>query len=189
MPTPYTFSDLFAMSSGELHAVMKAGYPLDLDAMVGKQYLGADLSLGKTWQKLTWKTFRKTFVRDDTDGGVRGWNVRMEQRGIFGAQVPMRTKSGEPRTFAHYRVRPADGLTWPKGWHGAHYLDYSGIGNPRSESFAFTPAVAVNEGSSDLVLGWEIFKVGGRLIAPPVFWAIKVEGPVEHLVSAPSMPA
>lgn len=111
----------------------------------------------------------------------------MEQRGIHGAQVPLRTKSGEPRTFAHYRIRSADGIRWPKGWKGRHYFDYSIAGNPFAEALAATPVVAVNEGSSDLVLGWEIFRVGGVFIAPPLYWAIQVDGPVDH-VAAPAKP-
>lgn len=187
-PRRLELEDLMRMTGKELHAVMEAGHPLDPDAMAGKQYLGTDLSMPRLGQKLLWQTFRKTFVRDEVHGDVRGWNVRMEQRGIHGAQVPMRNRRGEPRTFAHYRVRPAAGIRWPRGWHGAHYLDYLIAGNGPIDRWGFTPLVAVNAGSSDLLLGWEIFKVGGAFIAPSMYWALQVDGPVDWIATPPRAP-
>lgn len=171
--------DLMAMSTVELRAIMDRAHPLDPQAMAGRQYLGADLSMPRIGQRILWQTFRKAFVRDEEHGDVRGWNVRMEQRGIHGAQVPRRDRDGQPKAFAHFRVRPAAGIAWPRGWSGAHYFDYTIAGNPLFEGLGFTPVVAVNEGSSDLVLGWEIFRVGGRFVAPPLYWAIRDDGPVD----------
>lgn len=185
---PLELADLMTMSGPQLRALLDAGHPLDLDAMVGRQYLGADLSLPRIGQKILWQTFRKTFVRDEEHGDVRGWNVRLEQRGIHGAQVPMRAKDGKPKAFAHYRVRPAEGIRWPKGWRGADYFDYSIAGNKGVEGLGFTPVVAVNEGSSDLVLGWEVFRLGRVFIAPPLYWAIQVEGPLDHDATPPKAP-
>jgi hypothetical protein len=178
--TPVTFDDLLEMSGRQLHAIVEAARPIDVDSLAGKMFTGSDLSMPKLGHKLLWETFRKTFVRDEEHGDVRGWNVRMEQRGIHGAQVPKRTKTGEPRTFAHYRVRSAEGIRWPRGWRGQHYLDYSIAGNPFPENLAFTPIVAVNEGSSDLILGWEVFKVGNRFMDPHMYWAIEYHSPLDH---------
>ena len=180
--------DLMTMSGKELHAIMAAAHPIDPDAIVGKQFLGTDLSMPKIGQKILWQTFRKTFVRDEEHGDVRGWNVRMEQRGIHGAQVPMRRKDGTPKSFAHYRLRSAEGRRWPRGWVGGHYLDYTIAGNPLAEGLMTTPIVAVNEGSSDLILGWEIFSIGGRLIAPSMYWAIQADGPVQDLATPAKTP-
>lgn len=180
--------DLLSMSGKELHAIMAAAHPIDPDAMAGTQYLGTDLSMPKIGQKILWQTFRKTFVRDEEHGDVRGWNVRMEQRGIHGAQVPLRAKDGSPKSFAHYRVRPADGIRWPRGWSGGHYLDYTIAGNPLVEGLMTTPVVAVNEGSSDLILGWEIFNIGGKLIAPSMYWAIAADGPVGDIATPKKAP-
>ncbi len=175
--------DLMAMSTVQLRAIMDRAHPLDPQAMAGRQYLGADLSLPKIGQRILWQTFRKAFVRDEEHGDVRGWNVRMEQRGIHGAQVPRRDRDGRPKAFAHFRVRPAAGIASPRGWSGAHYFDYTIAGNPLLEGLGFTPVVAVNEGSSDLVLGWEIFRVGGRFVAPPLYWAIRDDGPVDEVAT------
>lgn len=183
---PLELDDLLTMSARDLRTIMDRGHPIDPEAMAGRQFLGTDLSLPALGQKLLWQTFRKALVRDDEHGDVRGWNVRMEQRGIHGAQVPMRRKDGEPKTFAHYRVRSAAGIHWPRGWRGTHYFDYSIAGNPLAESLGCTPVVAVNEGRSDLVLGWEIFRVGGRFLAPPLYWAIRDDGPVDFV--APPRP-
>jgi hypothetical protein len=177
---PITFDDLLGMSGTQLQAIIDAAHPIDEAFLDGKQYTGSDLSLPKIGHKLLWETFRKTFVRDPDHGDLRGWNVRMEQRGIHGAQAPKRTKAGEPRTFAHYRVRSAEGIAWPKGWRGRQFLDYSIAGNPFPENLAYTPIVAVNEGRSDLILGWEIFKVGGRLVDSHLYWAIEAYGPLDH---------
>ncbi len=179
---PLELDDLLDLSSRELHAIMDAAHPIDPEAMAGRQYLGTDLSMPPLGHKLLWQTFRKAFVLDEEHGDVRGWNVRMEQRGIHGPQVPQRRKDGLPKAFAHYRVRSAAGIRWPRGWHGAHYLDYSIAGNPFIEGLAFTPVVAVNEGRCDLVLGWELFKIGRRFVAPPMYWAIRDDGPVDAIV-------
>jgi len=179
--------DLLTMSGAQLQRIMDIAHPIDEDELVDKQFTGTDLSMPKIGHKLLWQTFRKTFTRDPERGDVHGWNVRMEQRGIHGAQVPLRNKAGELKTFAHYRVRPAAGIAWPKGWSGQQFLDYSVAGNPPLEALAYTPIVAVNEGRSDLILGWEIFKVGGKLINPHMYWAIKVDGPLDH-VATPAKP-
>lgn len=179
--TEYVLEDLMDMNGRQLHRLLERGSPIDEDAIAGKQFLGSDLSMPRIGQKILWQTFRKCFVRDPEHGDIRGWNVRMEQRGIHGAQVPKRNKSGELAEFAHYRLRSAQGIRWPKGWRGEQYFDYTIAGNPFGENLGFTPVVAVNEGSSDLILGWEIFKVGGRLVAPPLYWAIQADGPVGHV--------
>lgn len=184
---PLELEDLLTLTGKQLHAIMDRSLPIDVDALVGKQFLGTDLSMPKIGQKLLWQTFRKTFVRDPEHGDIRGWNVRMEQRGFHGAQVPLRRKDGTPKSFAHYRVRSAEGIAWPRGWKGQHFLDYSIAGNNLVEGLGYTPIVAVNEGSSDLLLGWEIFKVGGKLLAPSMYWAIRADGPVED-VAQPARP-
>ena len=71
---PLTLDDLMAMDSAALHEVMRKGHPLDPDQLAGRQFLGVDLSLPGWARKLLWHTFRKTFVRDEPGGEVRGWN-------------------------------------------------------------------------------------------------------------------
>ena len=182
--TTITLDDLQRMGSRELRAIMDRAHPLDLDALADTTYQGVDLSLPGWATRLLWKTFRKTFHRDPRTGALRGWNVRMEQHGVDGARVPM-TKGGRAWTFGHYEVRPADGLRFPRGWHGAHYLDYGVVGNPGPERFAWAPLVAVNEGDSSLLLGWEVVKLGGLLVPLPDDWALRREGPLDEVVPRP----
>jgi choline dehydrogenase-like flavoprotein len=189
-PTPspvLTLDDLMQMRADQLQEVMRLGHPLDLDALAGRQFLGVDLSLPGWARKLLWHTFRKAFVRDDPSGDVRGWNVRMEQHGLDGPRISLKDRAGRPVTFGHYRVRSAAGVIFPKGWRGAHFLDYTSAGNARLDPAAlgYTPLVAVNAGRQDLLLGWEIFKVGPAFLPLPLYWALRDEGPVEDIIPPP----
>jgi hypothetical protein len=180
----WTFEDVLGADSRALAEIMRRAAPFDPAAIAGWQYHGVDLSLPGFATRLLWKTFRKAFV-DDGAGGVRGWNVRMVQHGVHGAREPMRRPDGSPWSFAHYRVRSAAGLRFPRGWEGAWYLDYRDMGNPLGESLAFTPLVAVNPGRDDLLLGWEVFRVGGFYLPLPDYWVLRRDGPVEDVVPAP----
>jgi len=184
---PTTLDDLLAMDRHGLRAIVDRAHPLDRTVLEGRQYLGIDLSLPHFVNRLLWKTFRKTFVRDELTGGLRGWNVRMQQRGWDPgtSQEPMVRPDGQPWTFAHYAVADARGRRSPGGWQGADVLDYGGMGNPLGEALAYTPLVAVNAGDMDLLLGWEVFKLGPVFLPLPDFWALRVEGPVQHVVPAP----
>lgn len=177
-----TLADLLAMDRHQLHAIIERALPLDLDALAEKQYQGIDLSLPPIMNRLLWKTFRKTFHRDAPDAPVRGWNVRMEQTGIDGPREP-RQKNGKTWTFAHYEVRSAFGLRFPRRWEGPYYLDYGLEGNPFGENLGYTPLVAVNEECMDLLLGWEVFKLGPIFIPLPDYWALRLEGPLEEVVA------
>jgi hypothetical protein len=170
-----------ALPQRSLRAIVDRAHPLDPAALVGQQFLGVDLSLPPFVNRLLWKTFRKCFVHDD-GGDVRGWNLRMEQTGIDGPQRPLLDRSGEARTFAHYRLRDARGRRFPGGWAGAHFLDYGVPGNPFGEDLGYTPLVAVNEGDSELLLGWEVFKLGPTFLPLPDFWALRRQGPVDEVV-------
>lgn len=184
-----SLEDLMAMDARELDALMGRGHPLEPEVLAGRMYLGVDLSLPGWARKLLWHTFRKTFVEDDAKG-VRGWNVRMEQHGVDGARVPLKDRRGEPRTFGHYRVRSAEGLRFPKGWSGPHFLDYGVAGNTLTDPAAlgYTPLVAVNAGSQDLLLGWEVLKLGPLFLPMPLYWALRYEGPLDRVVPPPRRP-
>ncbi len=190
MTAPLTLDDLVRMDSTRLHEVLLAGHPLDPDRLAGHAYLGVDLSLPRLARKLLWHTFRKTFVRDEDTGDVRGWNVRMEQHGVDGPRIPMRDGRGRAITFGHYRVRESRGIAFPGGYRGAYHLDYGCAGNTALDlaRFGLTPLVAVNEGSQELLLGWEVFRVGPCFVPMPLYWALRLEGSVDELIDAPRRP-
>lgn len=171
--------DLLKMKRSSLAEVMRAGDALELDALAETQYLGVDCSLPPRMNRLLWKTFRKTFHRDPRTHEVRGWNVRMEQTGVRGPARPMLDRRGAAKTFGHYVVRDASAISWPGGLRPAHYLDYGHAGNLRRDPAALgaTPLVAVNAGSMDLLIGWEVLRIAGRLVPLPDYWALERQGP------------
>ena len=187
---PLTLYDLMAMDRHALHDVLCRGHALDPDRLAGRQFLGVDLSLPGWARKVLWHTFRKTFVRDEPGGEVREWNVRMAQHGVDGPRVPMKDRKGRAITFGHYRVRSAEGIDFPQGWKGAHFLNYGVAGNPFHDlaRLGYTPLVAVNAGSQDLLLGWEVFKVGPSLLPMPLYWALRDEGPLDEVIPPPRAP-
>ncbi|MFO0625292.1 MAG: hypothetical protein U0325_06695 [Polyangiales bacterium] len=186
--TPLTLHDLMAMNARELHAVMLRGHRIDEDAIVGRQFLGVDLSLPGWARRILWHTFRKTFTRDAPDDEVRGWNVRMAQHGVDGPRVPLTDRQGRPLTFGHYRLRSADGMNFPQGYRGAQFLHYGEAGNPFLDlaRLGRTPLVAVNAGRSDLLLGWEVFSLGPAYLPLPLYWALRDEGPLDAVIPPPN---
>lgn len=185
--SPLTLDDLMAMDGPALAAVMRRGHPLDPARLAGRMYLGVDLSLPELARRLLWHTFRKTFHRDAPGGPVRGWNVRMQQRGVDGPRAPKRDRRGRPITFGHYVVRSATDVDWPHGWRGAHCLDYGNAGNTWLDParMGLTPLVAVNIDDMSLLLGWEIFKTPLGMAPLPLYWALRDEGPLDAVVDPP----
>lgn len=169
------------MKSADLHAIVQRGLPLDLDAIADTAYTGIDLSMPAWFHKLMWKSFRKTFHRDPRTGVIRGWNVKVQQTGWDRPPAPKLDGKGRPITFGHYEVRPAAGSRFPRGWQGGHYLDYRVAGNRFLDWPAragYCPLVSVNEGDSELLLGWEVFHVAGTAIPLNDYWVLKREGPL-----------
>ncbi len=166
------------MDATALHRVMQTGHPLDLEALSDTRYQGVDLSLPRWGHRLLWKTFRKTFHRDRTRQQLRGWNVRVEQRGVGAVSIPLVDGRGSQRTFGHYVVSAAAGKPFPKGWRGAHYLDYGVAGNTFLDlaRFTYSPLVAVNEGDMSLLLGWEVVRFAAATVPVPLYWALRYEG-------------
>ncbi len=182
-----TLDDLMGMKSKALRAVMDAGHPLDESVLADSQYLGVDLSLPGFMRKILWHTFRKCFHRDPESNVLRGWNVKMEQHGIDGPAVPLTDRKERQVTFGHYHVKSAENVKFPKGWKGPNFLDYTAAGNKFLDMarLGYTPLIAVNEGSSELLLGWEIFKLGPLFLPLPLFWALRRQGPLEVVVPVP----
>ncbi len=182
-----SLEDLLEMKRSELAGVMRRGHALDLEALAESQYLGADLSLPPLMNRLLWKTFRKTFHRDASRAELRGWNVRVQQTGVRGPVRPLLGSRGRLRSFGHYVVRDASKIRWPDGLRPAHYLDYGHAGNLLRDParLGATPLVAVNAGSMDLLLGWEVLRVAGRLIPLPDYWALERQGLLDEVIARP----
>lgn len=177
----YTLDQVLQLDNSQLYDIVRQAHPLDLEALADTSYTGIDLSMPAIFHKLFWKLFRKTFHRDPKTGVLRGWNVKVQQTGWDKPPAPKLNKSGKPLTFGHYEVRSARGLKFPRGWQGSDYLDYRVAGNTFFDFPARTgycPLVAVNKGSMDLLLGWEVFNISGLQIPLNDFWLLKREGPL-----------
>ncbi len=187
MTNAITIEELMAMDKKQVAEVFLNGHAIPPGSLDNTQYQGIDLTMPKIFHKLMWQTFRKTFYRDPVSGVLRGWNQRMEQTGVGAPYVP-KLKKGQPMTFGHYHVLPAEGVTFPRKWQGADYLDYGVAGNTYFDfgKLGFCPLVAVNEGSADLLLGWEVFKIGNTFLPLNDYWALKLEGPLEDIVPVPT---
>jgi hypothetical protein len=184
-----TVDDMVKMTKAQVVEVFKNGHPIEPGSIDNKQYRGVDLSLPAFMHKILWQTFRKTFYRDPATKVLRGWNVKMEQTGWHDAGTPKKKKNGELLTFGHYHVLPAKGKKFPGGWQGADYLDYGVAGNAFFDvaKLGYCPLIAVNKGSSELLLGWEIFKLGGLFIPLNDYWALKLEGPIQNVIPPPNV--
>ena len=79
------------------------------------------------------------------------------------------------------------GVRFPRGWQGGHFLDYGRGGNRFFDlaRLGYTPLVAVNAGSQDLLLGWEVMRIGRLFLPLSLYWALKLDGPLEEVVPSP----
>lgn len=159
-PTPSpTRDELLAATGAELAAWLAAGHPIEPSALAG-DYRGTSLNLPTWLERLTWKTFVKSFVADgDT---VRGWNVRVEQHAPF---APKRRR-GQPITFGHFTVRR----------DGAHtVLDYgAGVGR-RADPLRVLrdPLVALDANSAERLLGVSLVEVAGVTVPTPSYFLLE----------------
>lgn len=171
--------------------LLRAGYAIDPARLDDHEYRGISLGLPAFVERMTWKTFQKTFHRDPETGNLRGWNVRVEQRGLDAESTPQKGKDGERVTFGHYRVVPIDPDRTPRGVKTGLLLDYGQGQNPLFDltSAARDPLVAVNEGSVDLLLGWSYLEIGPLHLGTPSFFALEREGPLTHRVAPPRLRA
>lgn len=158
--------DLWTASRKDLAAAIAKGRAIAPDVLAGHDYRGVSLGLPAFVERLTWKTFRKSFRRAE-DGGVEGFNVRLEQRGTDAAPEPKRARDGSPVTFGPFSVVPAKKT--PFGCAEALVLDY-GARHPAWHPMARVRDVLValdDEGA--LLLGALYLDCGVRLETPSFF--------------------
>lgn len=150
--------DVQAMDRPALRALLGAGHPIAPGALDDSSYHGTSLGLPGLVVKLTWKHFRKVFQRDPSTGALRGWNVRLK----------------DDVTFGHYGVVPLEGRTVPAPCGDGLLIDY-GLGSHGPLSLLRDPIVAVNAGSSDLLLGWTYVELGALRFGTPSFFTLERE--------------
>jgi hypothetical protein len=170
---------ILSMSRRELRALLRAGHAIDPRALDDQEYRGIALGLPDWMVRLSWKTFQKTFHRDPSTGALRGWNVRIEQRGLDAASVPL-VRRGAPFTFGHYRVVDLPPRPVPRGLAAGLLIDYTPAGG-LGGACVRDPLVAVNAGSVELLLGWTYFDLRIVRIGTPSYFILERERPLGHV--------
>ena len=172
------------MSRKDLAALLREGHAIDPDTLADTEYKGISLGLPSLLEKLSWKTFKKVFYRDPESGKLRGWNVRIDQRdGGYGYRPLMR--DGEPFPFGHYQVVAPSSV--PPGVDRGLLIHY-GLGqNKPLDPVARLrdPIVAVNAGSSELLLGWSYLDLGFTHVGTPSFFSLQRDIPLSHTATPP----
>ncbi len=182
-----SLDDLMRMNRRELEVTLAGGFPLSSEALEGKVYRGVSLGLPAWMERLSWKTFQKTFYRDPETGDLRAWNLRLEQIGLHAPSIP-KTRAGAPHTFGHYRVVPLDGARSPLPCPNGLLIHYGLGGNSRADfmSRLRDPIVALEEGNPELVFGWTYVDLGIKQLKTPSFFLLTLEGKLDEPVAAPN---
>lgn len=175
-----TASEFLDMSRRELASALVNGYPIDPSTLDDTHYRGVSLGLPRWIERLSWKTFRKVFHRDPATSALRGWNVRLEQRGLDGPSVPL-VRRGRPFSFGHFRVVEPAGRPMPLGDYRGLLIDYGLAPHAAFDVTRFLrdPIVALNEGKAELLLGFSYVEIGRVRFATPSFFTLEREGPLD----------
>ena len=173
-----TARELRTASTRELRDAIVNGHPVAPADIEGWVYRGTSLGLPSFVERLTWKTFQKTFWRDPMSGRLLGWNVRLHQEGIDAPSRP-KTKNGRPVTEWNYEVVSPDGVPMPAGFDRGLVIDYSLAPNPPGPvHFSKDPLVALSPGSADELLGVTYLVLGGRTVETPTYFTLVREHPI-----------
>lgn len=180
-------TELLDLDRPALTELLHGGHPIDPGALDDTEYRGVSLGIPGIVESLTWKTFKKVFHRDPETGRLRGWNVRMKQRGIDGPWEPM-MKRGQPLTFGHFEVVEARRGEVPAGCERGLLIDYGRGGNRRFDPVCRLrdPIVALRAGSAELLLGWSYLQIGSRQVGTPSFFCLSRDVPLSHRAVPPA---
>lgn len=158
------------------------GHPVDPDALAGFAYRGTSIGLPRAIERLSWKTFQKTFYRDPTTGRLLGWNVRLHQDGVEAPSRPI-IKHGRPVCVWHYEVIATHGVPMPRGFDRGLIIDYSRGDNPRFDTMRWVkdPLVALSPDHYDELLGVSYAVIGGVCIETPTYFTLQRDHAIEHV--------
>lgn len=173
-------ADLLALDGRALAELLAMGHAIDPEALAGAEYEGIALGLPRWVERLAWKTFKKTFHRDPETGALRGWNVRIEQRGVDGPYEPIRRR-GAPLCFGPYEVVPLDGRS-PRPVRAGLLIDYArGKTGLDPMRLVRDPLVALRADDASLLLGWSYVDLGLTRLSTPSYFALRRAGPISHV--------
>lgn len=173
--------ELRTASTRTLRERIVHGYPVDPREIEGWVYRGTALGMPSVIERLTWKTFQKTFYRDPATQRLLGWNVRLEQDGIDAPSRP-KTRRGRPVTEWHYEVIEPAGVPTPNGFDRGLVIDYSrGPNPPGVMQIIKDPLVALAPGSADELIGVSYAVIGGRCVETPTYFTLEREARIDHV--------
>lgn len=178
----YEAPDLHAMDRSDLWELMRSGHPIDPAALDDSEYLGVSIGLPAWVDQLAWKTFVKSFHRDPASGQLRGWNLRLVQRGLAGPHEAKRRR-GVPHSFGHFQVCRLADYGSPGGLENGLLLDYGRGGNAPWDPVGLLrdPIVALQPDSADLLLGWTWLDFGVARLKTPSFFTLQRLRPLSQL--------
>ncbi|MBI2393327.1 MAG: hypothetical protein HYV09_27335 [Deltaproteobacteria bacterium] len=184
-----TARELLHASTRELREHIVHGHPVDPHAIEGWAYRGTSLGLPSFVERLTWKTFQKTFHRDSA-GRLVGWNVRLEQDGIDSPSRP-KLRRGRPVTEWHYEVIEPRGVPTPPGFDRGLIIDYSrGPNPPGPVRLTKDPLVSLSPDDCDELLGVSYLVVSGRCVETPTYFTLERDHPIDFVpYDEPASPA
>lgn len=166
----------------ELRARLLEGGPIDPRALQGWAFRGTAIGLPDVVARLSWKTFQKTFWKDQATGRLLGWNVRLEQDGLDAPSRPKLVR-GKPWCTWFYEVIEPRGVPFPEGFDRGLIIDYSRGPNPAWDSIRWVkdPLVALEPGNDDHLLGVSYAVVGGLCVETPTWFTLERESRIEFV--------
>ena len=169
-------------SRKELRQHIALGHRVDPKAIEGFAYRGTSLGLPGFVEKLTWKTFQKTFHRDEATGRLVGWNVRLHQDGLDAKSRPL-TKDGRPVCVWNYEVIEPVGVPMPRGFDRGLIIDYSRAKNPTFDTIRLMkdPLVSLSPDHCDELIGVSYAVIGGVCIETPTYFTLEREHPIDYV--------
>jgi hypothetical protein len=169
-------------SRRELRARIVEGHPVDPDALAGWAYRGTSLGLPRFIERLSWKTFQKTFWRCPRTGRLLGWNVGLHQDGLDAPSRPL-LRDGKPATRWHYEVIEPRGVPFPRGFDRGLIIDYGRAENPRFDVVRFMkdPLVALAPGDMSALLGVSYAVIGGVCVETPAYFTLEREHRIDYV--------
>ncbi len=186
-----TASDFLHLSPRELRAELSRGHAIDPAALDNLEFKGVSLGLPDLIERLTWKKFMKTFHRDPASGLLRGWNVRIQQTPLEDQRWEPMLKAGEVFSFGHYQVLPLEGYRVPgPALRAGLMIDYGRGGNKPLDVMRRVrdPLVAVEQGSTELLLGWSYLDLGWTQLSTPSFFTLERYRELSHHAHPPALP-
>ena len=179
-----TLSEVVATPKRELPKLLREGHPIDPTARDNTVYHGVSLGLPRWAERVSWKTFAKTFYRASPEDPLFGWNIRVEQKGI-GSPTQPKVRKGQPWCFGYYGVTSSRGYKVPADYAHGLLIQYRFGPNAAFDpvNLVRDPLVALNPDDPSLLFGWSYVHLG-RAVWTPSYFVLQAEGPITHVPAA-----